>query len=649
MVNNNVNCLLFDYIDGYFVCFKHTEFDVQDEKNIYYKLRVKNYIKRFIKYFTMTEIRFKYEINYIDILNVINIFKGYGLNRNFEINISDELRKYLDFKNMLIEERNKIGIDIKNKEEYLFEDFTEFKILLDSEMKRKLRDEQLWNAFHIVNMIKSANFSVPGAGKTSIVYGAYAYLNSKSVNKINKIVMIGPKNAFLAWKDEFVENFGDKKQLKVLDIHDKSTYDSNLTRYLKLESGKNNLILVNYESLLSIKDKLKEIVDEKTLLVFDEIHRIKSVTSSRANAAFEISTQAKYKVALTGTPIPNGYADLYNLLNILYADEYKMFFNKQIKDLKNMDEEAQIEFNKKIFPFFCRTTKRMLSIPQPNSDSIIEANMNSYEEHLFKLIYDKYSKNILTLYIRLLQASTNPQLLLKALDKKQIKDFFYENELDDDMENMEIDIENYVNENIVTESISNENNALINKCLMSSKFLVGIELIKKLYIEKKQILVWGIFNDTLYNIQNECTKLGIKSNIINGTVDCKEREKIINAFKNKEFSILIANPQTLAESVSLHKTCHDAIYFEYSFNLAHMVQSRDRINRLGLNDTQYTQYYYLRLNNVHDIFNSIDKKVYDRLKEKENIMINAVEGTTLKRVIFNDIEDLKLILANIKK
>ena len=56
--------------------------------------------------------------------------------------------------------------------------------------------------------------------------------------------------------------------------------------------------------------------------------------------------------------------------------------------------------------------------------------------------------------------------------------------------------------------------------------------------------------------------------------------------------MLVTNPQTLAESVSLHSVCHDAVYFEYSYNLVHLLQSKDRIHRLGLPDDQKTRYYY---------------------------------------------------------
>ena len=76
-----------------------------------------------------------------------------------------------------------------------------------------------------------------------------------------------------------------------------------------------------------------------------------------------------------------------------------------------------------------------------------------------------------------------------------------------------------------------------------------------------------------------------------------------------------------------------------------MIQSKDRINRLGLDYNQYTQYYYLMLtNDENERYNSIDEKTYHRLKEKEKIMIDAIEGTKLRRIELNDEEDLKIIL-----
>jgi len=84
----------------------------------------------------------------------------------------------------------------------------------------------------------------------------------------------------------------------------------------------------------------------------------------------------------------------------------------------------------------------------------------------------------------------------------------------------------------------------------------------------------------------------------------------------------VTNPHTLAESVSLHMIAHDAIYLEYSFNLTHMLQSRDRIHRLGLNKDQETNYYYFCLNGHPESRSTIDKKIYNKLKMNKDISYN---------------------------
>ena len=83
---------------------------------------------------------------------------------------------------------------------------------------------------------------------------------------------------------------------------------------------------------------------------------------------------------------------------------------------------------------------------------------------------------------------------------------------------------------------------------------------------------------------------------------------------------------------------------QYNFNLTHMLQSRERINRLGLNDNQFTRYYYLLLESNHVKYNAFDEKIYIRLKEKEQIMLEAIEGNTLRRVDFDDVEDIQNLL-----
>lgn len=605
---------------------------------------IKIFLKPFLAVCSNELLEFNKKLNYVQIKKIITILINYSSEVDFDFYVTDRLKDYLDIMDLELDKRRNLGIDIKEHAEYILKKFNEFSEIVKKEMHRELTIPQMWNAFHMVSMIRSANFSVPGSGKTSMVYGAFAYLNRNDDCRVDKIIMIGPRNSFMSWEDEFYENFGDKKTLKLINSQDEKFRNRNdLVEDLRYNSANSNLILINYEKLDGLSDVLKEIIDERTMLVFDEIHKIKSIKGVRAKAALKICEGAKYKIALTGTPIPNSYIDIYNVLKILYNEEYDTYFKLSTIDLSNADKNdiKAEKVNDLIYPFYCRTTKKDLNIPPPNKPDIQVAEMTLDEKRLFEILRRYYSKNILTLYIRLLQAATTPELLLTKINQEDLYNLVYTE--DDEMSEdgfLDSDIDN---------TIPNDINMpeLINRIGQTSKFKKGINLVQRLCNEGKQVIIWGIFIKTLNNISNNLTKLGISNEIISGAVSQEQREKLINKFKNNEIQVLITNPHTLAESVSLHKTCHDAVYFEYSFNLTHMLQSRDRINRLGLKPDDYTQYYYLVLHNDDYYNDSIDLKTLKRLDEKEEIMLKSIEGTHLSRIDFDDMDDIRRILDRI--
>ena len=78
------------------------------------------------------------------------------------------------------------------------------------------------------------------------------------------------------------------------------------------------------------------------------------------------------------------------------------------------------------------------------------------------------------------------------------------------------------------------------------------------------------------------------------------------------------------------------------------MQSKDRIHRLGLAEDQYTQYYFMQKefsNNNHMPY-SLGEQIYDRLVEKERIMLDAIDKDRLEILGTSD-EDLDLIFSDL--
>lgn len=475
-------------------------------------------------------------------------------------------------------------------------------------------------------MSRAANFSVPGAGKTAMVLGVFAYLNREDAQnneKIDRLLVVSPLNAFDSWKKEFKAVFGNKKVLRLIDSQTSKDFRHDLT----INWGVSNLVLVNYESLPKYLNKLKQNMDNKTMLVFDEVHRIKNPEGIRAEKALELSKKPKFKYVLTGTPIPNTYKDIYNFLHILYGNEYNSYFEWDLDFLGKPKVRQIRDINSKIYPFFWRTNKKDLNVPVAEEDYIEIVKASSEQLSLAEFIYSNEESSLAKL-IRLIQASTNPSLLNRKINYNELMAY------DDDgdlfaISEKEFNFLLYENGGKNSENLYSE---LDLENMRSPKFDKGIELVQKLVKEGKKVLVWGIFVDTLYKITNTLKEKGIKVNLVYGGTNKLDRSTLIDEFREGDVQVLVSNPQTLGESISLHQTVHDAVYFEYNFNLTFMLQSRDRIHRLGLKGNQYTRYYYLQTASEYlDSYRPgyIDEKIYSRLKYKERLMYEAIDDKSL--------------------
>ena len=62
----------------------------------------------------------------------------------------------------------------------------------------------------------------------------------------------------------------------------------------------------------------------------------------------------------------------------------------------------------------------------------------------------------------------------------------------------------------------------------------------------------------------------------------------------------MANPAACAESVSLHKNCSNAIYYDISYNCAQYLQSLDRIHRVGGSENKSSYYHFLQYDRTLD-------------------------------------------------
>jgi SNF2 family DNA or RNA helicase len=90
--------------------------------------------------------------------------------------------------------------------------------------------------------------------------------------------------------------------------------------------------------------------------------------------------------------------------------------------------------------------------------------------------------------------------------------------------------------------------------------------------------------------------------------------------------VLISNPATLGEGISLHHVCHDAVYVDRDFMAGRFLQSLDRIHRLGLAPDTETRVTVLAVRN------SIDEVVAARLERKLEFMGRILDDPTVQQL-----------------
>ena len=570
----------------------------------------------FAPYFENQDQRtFKEDLTYVQLLELVK-----KLNRRLqrkglpEVQASNKFNQFVQQRQYYIKEQSQAGLTIKDGDPRWQHEFDNFKAVVSQEITRPLKPEQEKASFFMTIMKRAANFSVPGAGKTAMMYGTFAYLSSPRVNEVDKLLVVSPLNAFAAWRTEFEAVFGPKRKLHYLNMRDKK-YNNNVGA-IKHDWVQADVITINYESLQSKLNIINDLLDSKTMLVFDEVHRVKGVGGQRAKAALSLSQTPHYRYVLTGTPIPNGFRDIYNFLHLMYPDEYSSFFAWDLTTLNNIDPE---DVNKKLSPFFWRTNKKDLHVPKPDPDIIKEVEPSKNQQMLSQAIYETENGTLAT-FIRLLQASTNPELLATNINYKEL------GLVDADSGVWDKQASTVEKENASSgDAYKKYDLAKVE----SPKFEMGIDLIDKLVSQGKKVLVWGMFVGTMQKITDTLNDMGIKTTLVYGATPKQDREGMINNFRTGDAQVLVSNPNTLGESISLHQTVHDAVYFEYNFNLTFMLQSRDRINRLGLPANQYTRYYYLMTKGDVAHMGFIDSTVYKKLKDKEKVMIDAIDGQLL--------------------
>lgn len=466
-------------------------------------------------------------------------------------------------------------------------------------LQRILTEQQIANISRLVAMDNGANFSVPGAGKTCTQLVVWKLLQLQE--RVGSLVVICPRSAFEAWMTEPEMCFEGAVYSQILD-------DTPI-------DPATDILILNYEQLEREGKRIRVkrwVRDNRALLVLDEAHRVKGGGASvRWRACRDVASVAARVDLLTGTPMPQSFEDLRNLLDLSWTRIPRSYFSdSRLQSLRR----GQV---------FVRTTKSELGLPTPK---IIEERVTPgvIQEQIYSALTRAYfgtfqlSSNDERLMgqkgravMSLLAAATNPGLLLGL-------------ERDDAYLNLQWPPREVASSahlmNIVETYASVE---------IPPKYEWIRRFVEVAANDGRKVLVWSTFVGNLHALERVLSPFSPL--VIYGATANADRRVLLDKFRqDSSCSVLLTNPQTLGEGVSLHKHCHDAVYVDRSYNAGLYLQSLDRIHRLGLSPDDETRVYLL------GTLGTIDQRVSIRLRTKVDRLARAMDDGGLVRVSMPD-------------
>jgi SNF2 family DNA or RNA helicase len=452
---------------------------------------------------------------------------------------------------------------------------------------------QIRDVARLLSIGHGANFSVPGAGKTRVSLAVFSALRNSGT--VARMLVVSPKSAYDAWREESRQCFAIPLDVQVLTKEVPTAAD---------------VILVNYERLDRALNELSHwLKAAPSMLVLDEAHRMKLGGAGVYGAScMALGPLSRVRMILSGTPAPNGSKDLQNLLSFVWPGHGRRVVTQAV-DGGDLAHASQV-----LRPLYTRTTKVELGLP-PVSTRIRRLPMPPLHREIYDALKGTFSPRAAAnktdfealgkAALRLLMAATSPALLAAGSTRYEPLQFRVpplEVPERDPLWTLLRQLPDYE---------------------LSPKYQETLSIVSANAAAGRKTLVWTSFVRSITSLQALLAPFEPAA-VHGGTPD---RAAELRRFReDSNCTVLISNPATLGEGISLHQVCHDAVYVDRDFQAGRYLQSLDRIHRLGLAPDAETRVTVLAAER------SVDDIVAMRLAKKLDFMGRILDDPEVQQL-----------------
>jgi len=302
------------------------------------------------------------------------------------------------------------------------------------------------------------------------------------------------------------------------------------------------------------------------------------------------------RMILSGTPAPNGAKDLENLLSFVWPGQGRATVANAISG-NSLRTASRL-----LRPLFVRTTKNELNLP-PIEITVRRIELPPLHRDLYDALLGQLSgrwrggehdaEALGKILLYLLMAATTPALLATGASRYEPLPYRIpplQPPTNSSLSALMRDLPDYE---------------------LSPKYQEVVGIVAANAALGRKTLVWSTFVRNLTSLRLLLARYD-PAMVHGGTED--RQQELMRFRKDPDCLVLLSNPATLGEGVSLHQDCHDAVYVDRDFAAGRFLQSLDRIHRLGLKPGTETRITVLVATGT------IDELVEQRLATKLQFM-----------------------------
>lgn len=444
-----------------------------------------------------------------------------------------------------------------------------------------------WNVNNLLNGFGSILADDMGLGKTIQAICTILYLKENDYIK-HRVIIVVPTSLLSNWESEldkfaptltYFSYYGSKRELLDADILI-TTYD-----------------IIRRDMSIFKKQKID-------CLIIDEAQRIKNPDTALSKSIK--SLKAKYKVALSGTPVENNLSELWSIFDFTLP--------KYLKTLKDFTKNfaKDIEINKDI-----NKVKKLKQITAPFMLRRLKTDKNIIDDLPAKIVIDEYA----------------------TMTKEQAS--LYQNTVDETMKQIDIgDSKGLIFKLIVSlKQICNHprnfDKVSPNSVELSGKTKLLINILENIIIQDEKVLIFTQYVEMgemlMELIQKELltTPLYLK-----GSMSKKQRDEVVQKFQNdSRYKVFILSLKAGGVGLNLTAANH-VVHYDLWFNPAVENQATDRAFRIGQNK-KVNVYRFITKNSFEE---KIDKMIKAK-QELSDLSVNIGESW-LKDMDRGELEDI---------